>query len=475
MKFGFHKKEKEAPVVVEGAKEKKKLGLLSATSMVMIILLVVMANVAVSKLDWSFDLTDNKVFTISDQTKKIIKGLDKDVTIYFLSSKKNTNDQYLRIVNQYKKNSSHIKVKFRDMELYPNFAQEYVSSSVTVESNGILVVCGEKGSYIAESDFYSYTLDDSGNYVTAVNLEPKITSAINSVIAEKASVIYQLTGQGELDFDYSFQTSIEGDNYEFKELNLLTKKAVPKDCDILMIHAPKQDISDEAYQKVKKYMDQGGKLLYVCNTEAETLENFEKLLDSYGIGINDGLVIETNNGMYMQGYPTYLVPTIESTSITAAMASSQSYVLLPVSKGLTVTGDAATALLSTSEGAYSKTNLKSDTLQKEAGDIDGPFALAASSVDEDGATQVVVIGSQNMMVNEIDQYVSGGNTNFACNCVNSLAEQEDKIAIKAKELTEDTATYTNRAVMIISFVSVIGIPAVILLIGIAIMILRKKK
>ena len=70
-------------------------------------------------------------------------------------------------------------------------------------------------------------MDDSGNYSTEVTLEPSVTSAINYVTSEDTPVIYLLSGHGELELDSSFQSSIERDNYEFKELNLLTESKVP--------------------------------------------------------------------------------------------------------------------------------------------------------------------------------------------------------------------------------------------------------
>ncbi|MEE1312850.1 MAG: GldG family protein [Lachnospiraceae bacterium] len=466
-------KDKKKVMPAAGVREKKALGALSATSIVLIIIVAVLANVLITKTNLSYDVTDNKIFTISEQSKKITKNLEKDVTIYFLSSKDDIDDGYLQIVNQYKKNSDHISVKFRDMELYPNFASQYMSSDETAEEGGMIVVCGEKGKYVSPNDYVGTNIDASGNYTTEVTLESSVTPAINYVTSENTPIIYLLTGHGELDFDSSFENTIEGDNYEFKELNLLTESSVPDDCAILLVNGPTSDLSSTDMKKVKKYMKNGGKLFYVCNTEAETLENFESLLDSYGIGINDGIVVESDSSMYMQGYPTYLLPTIESNTITNALVENSSYVLMPVSKGLTVTDD-ATALLSTSDNAYSKTNLESETIEKESGDIDGSFALAAEALNEDGESQVIVIGCPNMIMSDIDQYVSGSNSDFVSNCINALNQQDDKISIKAKEVSNETATYTTAAVQAVSFVTVIGIPVCILIIGLIVVILRRR-
>lgn len=465
------KKPKTAPAA--GTRAKKTLGALSALSIVLIIIVAILANVLVSKGNWSYDVTDNKIFSISQQTKKIVKNLDQDITIYFLDSKKNVDDNYLQIAEQYKKNSKHVSIKYRDLELYPNFGQDYVSSSESIEAGGILVVCGEKGRYISSDDFLTYDMDSSGNYTTAVNLEPSLTAAINYITSSKTPKIYMLTGQSEPEFDSSFQSSIETDNYEFEELNLLTEKKVPDDCEILFVYAPTKDISSSALKKVKTYLKNGGKLFYVCNAEAEKLTNFESLLSGYGIKVNDGIVVETDSSKYMQNYPTYILPTIESTTITDSLLSNSSYVLTPISKGLTVS-DNAISLLSTSDGAYSKTNLQSQTVAKEDGDINGPFSLAAEALDDDDNAQVVVVACQNMMMDEIDQSVSGANSNFVSNCVNALAQQEDKISIKAKSVSNETATYTTSAIRLVSFVSVIGIPLLLLVVGIVVVVIRRK-
>lgn len=477
LKNKFKKKEqtekRQKKASVAGVRTKKTLGVLSATSIVLIIIIAVLANVLVSKGNWSYDVTDNKIFSISSQSKKIVKNLKQDITIYFLDSKKNVDDNYLQIAQQYKKNSKHVSIKYRDLELYPNFGKDYVSSSESIEAGGILVVSGEKGRYISSDDFIAYDMDSSGNYTTSINLEPSLTAAINYVISDKTPKIYTLAGQSEPEFDASFQSSIEADNYEFKELNLLTEKKVPDDCEILFIYAPKKDISADDLKKVETYLKNGGKLFYVCNTEAGQLKNFESLLTGYGIKINDGIVVETDSSKYMQNYPTYILPTIESTTVTDSLLQNSSYVLTPVSKGLTLS-DNAISLLSTSDGAYSKTNLESKTVEKEKGDINGPFSLAAEVLDDNGNGKVIVVACPSMMVDQVDQSVSGANSNFVSNCVNALAQQEEKISIKAKSVSDETATYTTSAIQLVSFVSVIGIPVVLLVIGIVVVVMRRK-
>ena len=47
---------------------------------------------------------------ISKQTKKIIKGLDKEVTIYVVNKESDVNSSYAQVWKEYKKNSAKIKI-----------------------------------------------------------------------------------------------------------------------------------------------------------------------------------------------------------------------------------------------------------------------------------------------------------------------------------------------------------------------------
>ena len=85
-------------------------------------------------------------------------------------------------------------------------------------------------------------------------------------------------------------------------------------------------------------------------------------------------------GHYVQ-VPYYLLPEVESTEVSEDLTGS--YVLLAAAQGLTVSDDlrdglTVTNVLSTSDNAYSKTDVQNmKTYAKESGDIDGPFAVGA--------------------------------------------------------------------------------------------------
>ena len=130
-------------------------------------------------------------------------------------------------------------------------------------------------------------------------------------------------------------------------------------------------------------------------------------------------------------------------------------------------------MLSTSDGAYSKVNTDSATLNKEKNDISGPFNISVAVSDSTGG-RMIVTGCTNMLLQDIDQAVSGANTDFVLNGVNYLAEQKSKISIRAKSLKTENAVvpaFNQKATLIMT---VLLIPLVILAIGIGIVIKRRK-
>ena len=131
-------------------KMNRKKGFFSATTVVLVLVIAVLANLVITKLDWSYDVSQNKMYTLSKQTKSIVKENKEDITFYVLSSKSDFNKIYKQIVNQYTKLSDHIKVEYKDLENYPNFAQEYMDdSSEEAQEQSIIVECGKKNRYLS--------------------------------------------------------------------------------------------------------------------------------------------------------------------------------------------------------------------------------------------------------------------------------------------------------------------------------------
>lgn len=465
---------------------KLKKGIFSAVAVVVLIAAVIAVNIFVTSKNYTVDVTANKIYSLSKQTKKILKGLDKEVTIYVIDKESSVNSSYAQVWKEYKKNSTKVKFVYKDPDLYPNFTKKYTDSSEEVANDSMIIKCGKKYRYVSANDYVSYSYGSDYSYsADSLQLESLTTEAINYVVSDSTPVIYTLSGHSEQSFDTSVTSSFEGDNnYSVKTLNLLTEQRVPDDCSILLINGAQKDITKDELKMIKKYMKNGGKMYVFLDAKVENLTNLYSLLKSYNVEPQKGVVVETDASKYTQ-YPIYLLPTIESSDATSAQYNSNIYILAPSAKGLkditeknakknsSASDYTVTSLLSTSDGAYSKVNTDSATLNKEKNDISGPFNISVAVSDSTGG-RMIVTGCTNMLLQDIDQAVSGANTDFVLNGVNYLAEQKSKISIRAKSLKTENAVvpaFNQKATLIMT---VFVIPLVILAIGIGIVIKRRK-
>ena len=179
----------------------------------------------------------------------------------------------------------------------------------------------------------------------------------------------------------------------------------------------------------------------------------------------------------------YLFPTVESTDLTTDMRGSGEFVLLPVCQGIVFDEDEEneeltyTAVLSTSSDAYSKVNVSSQTTDKEDGDIDGPFDVAAIVEKDDGetASKLFLCTSAGFTDSTINEVVAGGNAALFANAVTWMTGETENNAVAVKSISTDSLTLTSAQLNLWVSVVLIIIPAVVLIGGIIICVRRRKK
>ena len=174
-------------------------------------------------------------------------------------------------------------------------------------------------------------------------------------------------------------SAIASQNIDTKDLSLLSTGAVPDDADCLIIVSPASDISANEKDMIINYLDKGGNLLLFTDYTDVAMPNLTALTEYYGVTQADGIVVEGDSSRCIANYNHYLLPEIQSHTITAPLISGGYYVLMPTACGIVETGTTRegvtiTPLLTTSDKAYSKIKgSKMTTYDKEEGDIDRPL------------------------------------------------------------------------------------------------------
>ena len=423
-----------------------KIGGYSAAIIIIALVVAIVVNLFVGKIPADYtkiDLTTNKLYSISDQTRDIVGRLDEDVYVYLIAQTGDEHGAITELLDHYENLSDKLHIDYIDPVLYPNFASQYTDETLTANS---LIVTSEKRSKVVpySSIVVSSYNQNTASTTTSFDGENQITSAIDYVTSDNLPIMYQLTGHGEITLDSALQTAIAGQNISLQSLNLTSVESVPEDADCILIAAPQSDLTDEDLEKLEEYMENGGDLLLVSQYVETEMTNLTSLMEEYGLSLVQGMVAEgdANNMAYMNGagYVTFLLPNLSSHEITDPLIENNYAVLYPMAQGIDISADIRSTLtiselLSTSEKAFSKVDITSTNPDKEAGDIDGPFALGVAVEDSRYNGKVVWYTTPYLLISEYNTAVSGGNYDLFLNTLGWMCERESSISIHSKSLS----------------------------------------
>lgn len=480
-----------------------------------VIVAVIVLNLIVGELPTKYtqiDASQEKIYTIGEETEKVVKNLDKDVTLYLIAQSGSEDDVIQKMLQRYEDLSDHITVEVKDPVLYPSFTGNYTDNEV--DENSVIVVCGDKSRVVNYSSMYESSMNyyNYSNTVTAYDGEGQITSAISYVTSENNPIIYTLEGHGEASFSSSLTELVEKSNMETQSLNLLTEEAVPEDAGCLMIASPTKDISADEATKIIEYLKNGGKALILSDYSAGEMPNLNSVLNEYGVNKEESVVFEGDMQHYISMTPYYIVPEINSHDITSSLTGN--YILMPIAQPITELEDARdsldiTVLLSTTDDAYAKTNVESmETLEKESGDADGPFNVGVAITEEVGdenadssdtdettdavesgeeeeseaaetkTTKLVYFSSGSLLTDSVDQMVTGSDSQLISNSLNWLCNTSGDTtvtSIPSKSLEVEYLTYTAYDSSFWSVMMIGVIPCAFLIVGFCIWMKRRKQ
>lgn len=459
-------------------------GVYSTAILAAAIVLAVLLNLLVGALPkkyTEFDLSEAKMYTLGDSSKKLVQSLDQDVTVYYLCETGSEDAILTKLLDHYADESSHFRWEQKDPAIYPTFAAQYGASDVSTGS--LIVVSGENNVVLDAADLYEYDYSDyytTGSANVTFGGEKQITSAIYKLTAAEETHAYYTTNHGEQALTSSLTEALEAQNITAQPLDLLTS-TIPDDCDLLIINDPTSDFASDGLvdeiSQLQTYLENGGRVLLTTNGYDET-PNLDAVMAQFGLAREAGLVVEGDSSHALYGYPYSLFPDYGTTDESTALdgVNRSTHVMLSVAQGITITetdGVTAESLLNTSEDAYSKLNFDtSSTTDKENGDTDGPFSLAVWARNETTGAEVIWIGCPNMDNEQLYQSIPG-NLTFLQGCAASMVGQDILIDTKALEASPITIPASTATTLGLVFVFVL--PAAVLIAGAVVVLLRRRK
>lgn len=485
MKFSFFKPDNKTAGPL--ARLRLRSGLYATALTVLAVVVAVLLNLIVRALPskyTEFDLTEAGLYTLGDSSKEIARGVEQDVTIYYLAETGSEDAIITKLLDRYAAENSHIKWEEKDPAVYPTFAAQYGTQSV--ETGSLILVCGDKSTVLDASDLYDYDYTDyysTGSYSVTFGGENKLTSALYRLTSGEERHVYYTTGHGEQRLTDTLTDALEAQGLTVSPLDLLTDD-IPEDCDLIIISTPQQDftaaggIVDEM-SALRKYLSNGGHLMLTTDSYYST-PNLDALMEEFGLSREKGLVVEGDSGHYLNGYPYYLLPDyanpMESTALDGVDTSR--HVLLQMAQGIVLTEKEdiiSESLLLTTDDAYSKAaGYEMTTAEQEDGDTDGPFTLAAYAADENTGAEVIWVNCGNMDNEAVYQTIPG-NVTFLQGCASSLSGQESTTLVESKALEAAPITVPARTAAVLGLLFVLVLPAAVLAVGAVVVLMRRRR
>lgn len=452
------------------------------------ILIAILVNLIAARLPSTatqFDLSSEGFFTLSEQTKNITASLTEPVTIYLIAETGAEDDTVSTLLDRYAASSSNITVEQIDPVLYPNFTANYTTESLA--DNSIIVESAKRFKVVDNSKIFVQDLSSyytTGQVSTSFDGEGAITSALSYVVTDDLPVVYALTGHGEASLSQNLQNMIGKDNYTLSSLELLTEEGIPDDCDALLIVSPQADITEREKEAILSYMEKGGSVMLFADLITAETPNLDALLEAYGLQLERGIVIERGGNNFLAGgYYHYLLPDIKSHGITASLIENNKRVLLPAAQAVTETAShrsslSVTPLLTTTSESYLKPSAyEMTTMEKETGDIDGPFPVGMAVTEEasGGTTHLAVFTSSYMLDDSFDQIVYSANSDMFLSALGWMCQYEQSMSIHAKAVNSEVLVVPASAGNTWGMIMVIVLPLALLALGLLVTLSRRKK
>jgi ABC-type uncharacterized transport system involved in gliding motility auxiliary subunit len=460
-----------------------RYGTLSIVSIVVFLGILIAVNYLGTRQSRRWDLTANQVYSLSDQTVRILQELKEPVR-FVVFERNDRQDVHRDRLNEFTYHSSQVSTEFVDPDREPSRATEAKIDTLPT----ILIQHQGRTERVTSSD------------------EQDLANGLIKAITGQARKVYFTQGHGEKDPNSSDRTgystiveAMKQDNFGIDTLVLVTQKAVPEDATIVVIAGPTTDFFPQEIESLSAYVAKGGKVMVLLDPPAKAgaaQPLLTQFLTEWGINAGSDVVLDASGVGQMLGtdasvpvaaqYPSH--PITQGFRVLTAYPMARS--MTPIEGG--TNSRIAQPLVNTSQQSWAEADVaglaggKGGQVEFNAdkGDKQGPITMAAAvsapatvtppkpanaspdSPDQPSPpeTRVVAVGDSDFVANLAIGVQ--GNRDFFMNSLNWLAQQENLIAVRPRQPQDHRLTLTADQQNRIMILSLFVIPGIVFATGV---------
>jgi ABC-type uncharacterized transport system involved in gliding motility auxiliary subunit len=398
-----------------------------------------------------WDLTQNQRNTLSKATLEVLKKMDGPIQVTAYATPQDPNLGDIRrlihdFIEPYQRAKPDLTLSYVDPREHPKETQ-----AANVRANGELVI--EYGK--------------RNEHLTNLN-EQGMTNLLQRLTRSQERVVVYLDGHGEpkldgrANFDLGdFGSQLGNKGFRIQPLNLAKAQDVPQNASVLVIATPRAELLKGEVDKLKRYLEGGGNLLWLI--DQEPLRGLQPLAEYLGLQLTPGIVLDpatephtiaqaasyglhpvTENFTYNTLFP--FVRQIEAKSENQPWHTTRLVEVAP--RGWLETDD-------------TEKNLRFDKSRDIPGPISVAVALERKVKDKD--QRVVVVGSSTFLAN---QYVGNlFNLDLGTNMLNWLSQDENLITVQPRPRVDSQLNLGRTGLGLIGLGFLLLLPAAFLVTG----------
>ncbi len=494
---------------------------------VLVLLLAGFANYLAFRHYERFDWTSQGVYTLSERSRVVLRGLRADLDVYvFMSRGEPARADLDELLERYGALTQHLTVHYVDPETqrteFQVLAQRFgVGGLQNVETGelssdvDIVVAAGEKHWKITREDLVELDLsglgdeDDGADVATQVKSEQALTGAILQVTTGRDTKVCVTTGHGEWAAEgpgerslASLQHELERSNVVLESYATLGQSTIARGCDAVFVIGPQTGFQAAEAAALAAYVRAGGNLLVTLDPlverDAFRATGLEPMLRDLGVALDDDIVIERDRTLLAAGAGDLFFVNAygdhPTTSVLRRLRPTTALRLARSVRPLDV-GSRAVKLLETSAEGYGETSLGELGGEvppaKNGADLAGPLSLAVAvdtrarrtGPDDEPAPaapesrtggRVIVVGTSSWLEPAFVDRPEVANFDLTSAWTGWLTQREALIAIAPKRVQARAVVMAEEDLSALAFRVLFLMPMAVLLLGVAVWWTRRQ-
>lgn len=434
---------------------------------------VVVIYLGVRLHDRRFDLTPQKRHTLSEQTRRYLPLLRKEVEVVVFDTDRRP---YEDLLSRYAALTPLFKWSIRDPSKDPEFTRKFDP----VVANKTIYVTHDKKRKRMPGDEFSESL---------------LTNAIVEVTRETSVNVYFLQGQGEWlltrpvgraaaasDSVSFFRSYLASQSMVTQPLDLSQTGFVPNDASLVILAGLLRDFTEAEARPLESYLGRGGKLLLFLDippVESEKIEftRLDEVLRRRGIADTPNVIVDMLGWQQEGNYLKIPLKTYNTQhKITERLAQLQSPLTIPIVRSIVSIQPApkdltVTPLVASGNQAWTENWAESQSRPLSVPDKDkmGQQAIgwAVEGKDRKKTPMRIAVYGSSAFVQDRTYAVNQTAREIAQNSVNWLIEQEDLIAVPPRTIAGTPLILTNAQMQLILILVGLALPATIFFGGVS--------